>query len=674
MIYRNLLVSLFLITLNFSLFAQDDEAGKSPCTQPDNKEATKLLEKARDRKKHSFEERIKYAHEAIQLEPDWADANLLLGDFLLTKARAEERGSYKSAVHYYEIAVKACPEIGAEPLYWIGVQYYSDEKYAEAVTWFEKYINYETDDGKKLGKDYETRSLEAQDRIKWGKFYADILSHPRPFDPQIVTGVCTNRNEYLAIITPDNTLAFYIRSEPVSQMDRAWATQESKETFMNSRRQSNQQFDAGAALPEPFNENPNEGGPTLTIDNKHLFYTVTKIVGGKANADIYTTDCVNGEWTPIRPIGERVNDPEFWDSQPTISADGKTLFFASNRPGGQGGIDIWMTQLGTDGQWGVPTNLGSTINTAEDEKSPFMHSDSKTLYFSSKGHPGIGGYDIFFARQDEKGGWVNPVNIGIPINTQNDDLGFFVSSDGLTAFFNTNNSLPGAVGGYDVYQFPLYKEARPERVVLIKGDLRTPAGEPVTGNMTVEIKDVQTRETSTAVVDTSTGQYMAALRIEQQHDYLVTVKKNETAFSSQIVSGKQEFKEVIQEVKPIEVKPLRVGEAYTINDINFTTNSAVIEMESLVVLEEFAAYLKAHPTVRVQIEGHTDNVGDDNQNMILSNQRAYAVYEALTKKFGVSEEQIMGAKGFGETKPVADNGTEVGRARNRRTEFVIVKK
>lgn len=666
----------FLCTIFSSIVhAQDDEATeKGACAQSENKEALKLLDKAKDKKKYDFEERFKFAAEAVELEPDWAEANLVLGDYLLTKAKAAEKGTYKSAVHYYKIAVQACPELGAEPLYWIGVQHYSDEEYTDAIVWFEKYINYQTDDPKKLGKDYEARSLEAQDRIKWAKFYADIFSHPRPFDPKIVTGVCTNRSEYLAIVTPDNTLAFFIRSEAVKQMDRAWETQETREVFMMSRRQGNNQFDGGAILPHPFNESPNEGGPTLTIDNKHMFYTVTKIVGGKANADIYTTDFVNGEWTPIRPIGERVNDPQFWDSQPTISADGKTLYFASNRPGGQGGIDIWMTQLGTDGQWGVPINLGPTINTAQDEKSPFMHSDSKTLYFSSKGHPGIGGYDIFYARQDEKGNWIDPVNIGIPINTENDDLGFFVSSDGLTAFFNTNNSLPGALGGYDVYEFPLYKEARPEKIVLIKGDLRIPSGEPLLGKVTVEIKDIQTKQSSTALVDTTSGQFMAALRVEQQHDYLITVKKEEAAFSSQIVSGKQEFTTLTQEVKPLEVKPLEVGQAYTLNDINFTTNSAVIQSESMIVLEAFADYLKANPNVHIEIRGHTDNVGDDNQNLSLSNERAYAVFEALTEKFGVPRNQIAGAKGFGKTKPIADNSTESGRAKNRRTEFVIVGK
>lgn len=666
---------LFAVLISPAVSAQKGKNEDSGCPQPENKDAQKLVEKARDLNKYEFNERLGFAAKAVELEPEWADANMLVATMIIKKAKVDGHPTqYKSALRYLEAAVQACPQIGAEPYMLIGSQYFFDEEYAAAIPWLEKFINYETDDPKKLGKDYENKVLEATDMIKWSKFYVEIKGKPRPFAPQLVTGISTAKSEYLAIITPDNSLAFYIRSTPVNQMDRVWESQQMRELFTMSTRQGSGQFDAGIMLPPPFNQQPNEGGPTLTIDNKHLYYTITKNGTEGPNTDLYTSDFVNGEWTDVRPLGERVNDPVWWDSQPTVSADGKSIYFASNRPGGQGGIDIWMTQLGADGQWGVPVNLGPTINTERDEKSPFIHSDSQTLYFSSQGHPGMGGYDIFFARQDEKGNWKIPVNIGIPINTENDELGFFVSTDGLTAFFNTNNMLPGAAGGYDVYQFPLYKEARPEKVVLLKGELKTDKGEPLTGNVVVEVKNTETKKVTTAVVDTTTGNYMAAIKVDKQQDYVITVKKDDAAFSSQLVSGKQEFKAVTQPVKPIEVKPLETGTAYTINDINFGSNSAVILPESMPVLEAFAEYLKANPNIKIQIQGHTDNVGDDGQNLSLSSERAFAVFEILTQKFGVPRSQIAGAKGFGETRPVADNVTEEGRAKNRRTEFIIVSK
>lgn len=663
-----------LLVSPFEAAAQKNKED-SGCPQPDNKDAQKQYDKARDLGKYEFNERLGFVAKAIELEPEWADANMLMATMIIKKAKVDGHPTeYKAALKYLIAAVNACPQIGAEPYMLIGSQYFYDEQYAEAIPWLEKFVKFETDDPKKLGKDYDQKVLEAEDMMKWARFYVDIKGKPRPFDPKLVSGISTQRSEYLAIITPDNSLAFYIRSTPVNQMDRVWASQETREVFTMSTRQGNGQFDGGVMLPPPFNQQPNEGGPTLTIDNKHLYYTITKNGTEGPNTDLYTCDYVNGEWTEIRPLGERVNDPVWWDSQPTVSADGNSIYFASNRPGGQGGIDIWMTQKDASGQWGVPVNLGPTINTERDEKSPFIHSDSQTLYFSSQGHPGMGGYDIFFARQDEKGNWKTPVNIGIPINTENDELGFFVSTDGQTAFFNTNNMLPGAAGGYDVYQFPLYKEARPEKVVLLKGELKTDKGEPLTGNVVVEVKNVETKKVTQAVVDTTSGNYMAAIKVDKQQDYVITVKKEDAAFSSRLVSGKQDFPAVTTPVKPIEVKPLETGKAYTINDINFASNSAVILPESMAVLEAFAEYLKANPNIRIQIQGHTDNVGDDGQNLSLSSERAFAVFEVLTQKFGVPRSQIAGAKGFGETQPVADNVTEAGRAKNRRTEFVIVSK
>ncbi|HET6989943.1 MAG TPA: OmpA family protein, partial [Bacteroidia bacterium] len=512
---------------------------------------------------------------------------------------------------------------------------------------------------------------QATEMLRWSKFYVDVKNHPRPFAPTPVPGICTPRDEYLAIITPDNTEALYIRKVPINQTDRVWGTNAEAEVFTMSVRQPNGQFDKGTFMDDPFNKNPNEGAPTLTIDDKHLFYTITKDGTDGPNTDIYTSDLNDGSWTPIRSLGDKVNDPVYWDSQPTVSGDGNTIYFASNRPGGIGGIDIWMTKKGPDGEWQVPVNLGPKINTEYDEKSPFIHTDSQTLYFSSNGHPGVGGYDVFYSRMDAKGNWQEPVNLGVPINTAGDDVGFFVSTDGTTGYFSSNAAIPGQIGGYDVYQFELYPEARPEATVIVKGDLKDESGNPLTGPTTVEIKDVQTKQKSLAVVDTILGSFAAAVKVGNKDDYVISVKKDSAAFNSQLFSSKQDFKTAAVQVQQMNIGKLKEGEAYTIHDINFSSNAAVLEPESMVVLEEFADYLKEHPKMKIEIHGHTDNVGDDAQNMTLSNERAFAVFEALVK-MGVPKTQIVNAKGYGETKPIADNATEAGRAKNRRTEFVLV--
>lgn len=666
--------------LNVGLYAQDEDespasSGGGGCGEPDDKEAVKLYEKSQDKKKYDFNERMGFLNECLVLAPDWADANLAKAMMLVKKADADDHPeSYPLAKPYFKAAITNCPTIGAEPYYLLGQQCYMDEEWSDAILYLDKYIKYDTDDPNKLGKDYEFRSQNAVEMLRWSRFYADIDKNVRPFNPSPVPGISTKRDEYLAIITPDNTQALYVRRVPVDQMDRVWASQEVTEVFTMSEREQNGQFNAGSSMPDPFNKNLNEGGATLTIDNKHLFYTITKQGPEGSNTDLYTSDYVDEKWTEIRSIGDRVNDPVWWDSQPSISADGMTLYFASNRPGGKGGIDIYMTKKMVNGEWGAPVNLGDSINTQYNEKSPFIHSDSQTLYFSSDGHPGLGKYDIFYSRGDGKGGWKNPVNIGKPINTEEDDVGFFVSTDGETGFFCSNTQLAGQVGGYDVYQFELYKEARPEKVVILTGQIKQPDGLPATGPTTVELKNVRTKEKTTAVVDTATGSYAAAIKVTQKDDYVLTVKKDGAAFTSQVIEGDAKFSNTKTEVKPMEVKPIEVGTSYRINDINFASNSAVLEPESIVVLEEFANYLKANPKIKIAIHGHTDNVGDDARNMDLSNERAFAVFEALTAKFGVPKSQITGAYGHGETQPVGDNNTEEGRAKNRRTEFEIISK
>ncbi|MEO5642168.1 MAG: OmpA family protein [Bacteroidia bacterium] len=673
-IFYSSILFLALFASPVSLAAQDDETKTgSDCQTIDDADALKNFEKSKDRKKYDWEQRKGFLQEAIAAQPTWAEANLAMAKMIMTKAKADGmEGTYPGAIRFLKAAVDNCPKIGADPFYWLGTQYYLQENYKDAVVYLQKYIDYDTDDAKKLGDNYEFNSSQALEMLRWSKFYVDIKNHVRPFAPSPVKGIDTQRDEYLAIITPDNTQALYVRRIPVNQADRVWSSSQQAEVFTMSHMQPNGEFDKGTFMDDPFNKNPNEGAATLTIDNKHLFYTITKDGTDGPNTDIYTADLNDGSWTPIRSLGDKVNDPIYWDSQPTISGDGNTLYFASNRPGGQGGIDIWMTKKGIDGEWGVPINMGPTINTQYNEKSPFIHTDSQTLYFSSDGHPGIGGYDIFYSRADATGKWKEPVNLGVPINTTGDDVGFFVSTDGATGFFNSNASIPGQVGGYDVYQFELYPEARPEATVIVKGELKDEFGNPLTGATTVEIKNVQTKEKSFGVVDTITGSFAAAIRVSKKNDYIITIKKDSAAFNSQLISGKQEFKGVVVNAEPMKISQLKVGGAYTINDINFASNAAVLEPESMVVLEMFAAYLKEHPGMKIEIRGHTDNVGDDGRNMDLSNERSYAVFEALTK-FGVPRSQIISAKGYGETKPIADNATEAGRAKNRRTEFVLVK-
>jgi outer membrane protein OmpA-like peptidoglycan-associated protein len=281
--------------------------------------------------------------------------------------------------------------------------------------------------------------------------------------------------------------------------------------------------------------------------------------------------------------------------------------------------------------------------------------------------PGLGGYDIFRSKMDENGNWGKPVNLGFPINTEADEVGFFVSTDGQRGYFASNKLNHGA-GGFDIYSFDLYQEARPDKVYFQKGDINGPENNDVI-SATIEVKDAVTNKISKIDVDSVTGEY--AFIVNMDHDLLVSIKKEGYAFESQYVSAKDTNNLEVKKVD-MELKKLEVGGQYTINDILFATNSYDINDTIKTVLTEFSKYLEENPKLIVALQGHTDNIGDHESNMTLSENRAKAVADYLAS-LGISRSRIS-YKGFGETKPIADNKTEEGRAKNRRTVFVVTSK
>ena len=384
------------------------------------------------------------------------------------------------------------------------------------------------------------------------------------------------------------------------------------------------------------------------------------------NCDIWYSYFSKGVWAEIKNAGITINGKNTWESQPSLSSDGKTLYFASSREGGFGELDIWKSTKDDKGNWMPPENLGPEINTKGSEKSPFFHSDGKTLYFSSTGHQGYGGYDIYFSKLEDNNVWQIPKNIGFPINSEKDDLGFFVSTDGKSGYF-ASDKIKG-IGGWDVYSFPLYKEARPERVVFVSGELRNEKNEIIT-DATVEIKNTRTKEVKNIEVDSLTGKYVAVVAFND--DQLITVKKEGKAFTSQYLSTTDSTLNIPKKLD-IKMEEIKVGKAYKINNINFGVNSFLINKSTLDIVEELTTYLKENPTIKIAIHGHTDNVGDANSNLKLSNDRAKIVQDLLILN-DIPPERLS-FKGFGATKPIAHNTNEKGRALNRRTEFLITEK
>lgn len=673
----NKLIFFFFLFYSISFIAQEEEEAVSKfCVEIDNKKALKLYEKATDKKKYKKPERLAFLRECLAEEPDFAEANMAMAREIVVHSKLENK-SFSAAVPYFQRALAVCPKIHSEPYYYIGFNFYEETKNDSAIKYLEKFLKFRDDDDKKFSKDYEGEIYQAKEMIKYAKKESELKKKVVPFEPKVVTGVSTKTDEYLAYISPDDRLCFFTRKVPLKSMNTVKALDGEKEMFMVATRDKTGMFNAGEPMSPPFNTtDDNQGGCTISIDNKFLYFAMQRQEGGaQANCDIYVSTNEDDTWSEIKKMNSNVNHPVYWDSQPTLSADGNSLYFASDRPGGYGGIDLYVTRKDVKtGVWGVPQNMGPKINTSGHEKTPFIHSDSETLYFSSDGHFGFGGMDIFFIRKNEKGEWMDPENIGYPINTEADDVGFFVSTDSKTGYFFSydEGKMRGkGVGRYDLYSFDLYKEARPQETALLSGEMKDKTGNKIEGAK-VEITNTTTKEKTLAVVDSTKGTFMYAVNLKKKDDLLITVKKDDYAFSSKIVSVKDvSFNNPPKPVK-IEVNEATIGNSFVINNLYYNTNSADLKNESFIVLESFAEYLKENPNITIEIQGHTDNVGAIKANEALSANRAYTVKAILEEK-GVDGKRIT-AKGFGPNKPIAENNSEEGKAKNRRTEFLIINK
>lgn len=663
----------FLCMAMPSLAQEEEETKITYCQEIDNKKAIKLFEKATNKKKYKKPERLDFLRACLESEPDFAEANLAMGNEIVVTCKLNNK-PFSAATPYFQRALSLCPQLHSEPYYFIGFNYYEDLKNDSAIKYLEKFISFRDEDDKKFAKDYEAELYQAKEMVRFAKKEKELKKKVVPFDPKVVLGVSTKRDEYLAYISPDDVYCFFTRKVPVESKTVVYASDKEKEVFMIAQRDKQGNFNEGELMPFPFNETDDgQGSPSISIDNKKLYFSMTRNEGGaQQNCDIYVCENINDEWREIKKLSANVNHPIYWDSQPTVSADGNTIYFVSDRPGGYGGIDIYTTQRDVKtGEWGIPKNAGPRINTSGDEKTPFIHSDSETLYFSSNGHFGFGGFDIFLIRKNDKKEWMEAENIGTPINTEADDTGFFVSRDSKTGYFFSFDDMKmrgKGVGRYDLFSFDLYEAARPQEIAFFSGEIKDKVGNVVEGGR-VEITNTVTKEKTMALLDSSSGKFMAAVKVKSKDDLLITIKKNDYAFSSKIVSSS----DVITS-KPIrmEVDEVKTGSSFVLNNLSYNTNSAELTNESYVVLESFLEFLNDNPTIHIEIQGHTDNVGSVAGNQALSANRAYTVKAYLEEK-GINGKRIL-AKGYGSSKPIGDNTTEAGRIKNRRTEFLITQK
>lgn len=646
-IMMNPLVALLLVFFTFSSCLKSQSGLSSS-----NRRAVKLFEEAQSRyDQRKTEDAYRFLQDALKEDPQFFEANLFLADICLDLGKPEE------ALPKYEAASKAFPDkFPAMYLRWAQAEL-KLMKYTDAAGHLEKFMSYPkvTEESKK-----KARRLLANARFADG-----AVKNPVPYTPENMgEAINTEFSEYHPAITVDQGTLIYTRLRPADALTDNGSRVE--EDFYVSFREDNT-WTKSIPAGEPLNTHGNEGAHCLSQDGRFVYFTGCNRAGGWGSCDIYVSEKRGGKWQKPVNLGEAINGPK-WDSQPSISPDGQELIFTSARPGGKGGKDLWVSKRNAAGNWEAAVNLGDSLNTEFDESGPFLHPDGSTLFFSSDGHPGMGEKDLYYSRRLASGGWSKPVNLGYPLNTAGDETYLVVSADGKTAYLSAERE--GGLGQLDLYSFSLHQAARPQPVTFLRGKVQhARMKNPIEAS--VEITDLFTKEVKARCTsDPITGGFL--LSLPAGSSYALNVSAPGFLFYSENYTLKKELSPT--DVYEVEVGliPVEKGERIVLNNIFFESGSAALQAKSQAELETLLRFLLKNPALQIEIGGHTDDVGNDDANLKLSQSRAEAVKQFLTEK-GIPETRIT-AKGYGEAKPVASNQNEEGRSRNRRTEFTILAK
>jgi len=629
-----------------AIHAQADETVLSSASR----RAIKAYNKAKEYYiKRDLAKAQSFAHKAYSIDRNFTEAYLLGGDI------ASETKNHDLAIELYERAIESNPALYPPAFYILGNLYFNQANYEKAA---ENYRNY-------LGFKLPPREREiVVSRLEIALKANDLKNKPVPFDPvNLCDSINTANDEYVNAVSADGSmLIFTVRSPRLETQSQ----KQFKEEFYFS------EFSDGHWLKaKPFGFMPgkleSEGALSLSYDNRQIFFTSCHHPEGYGSCDLYLSVRTGNTWSEPKNLGSLVNSSR-WESQPSLSPDGKTLYFASNRNGGFGGSDIWKSVRNNDGIWSQPVNLGDVINTSGDEMAPYMHADGQTLYFSSRGHPGLGGADLFMSRLNPDGTWSKPINLGFPINTIADEINLIVHPDGQRAYISSD--MESGKGGYDIYEFELYDDIKPLPVSYIKGIVRDAlTRKPLDAN----IELIELEHNTIAIYSQSdklNGEFIAVL--PGGNDYALNVNRRGYLFYSQHFALDTLTTGMLDPITmDIYLKPIEPGQVVILKNVFFAHDSYELVPTSEAELNRLVGLMNDNPDIVLEISGHTDNTGTSAYNLVLSTNRAKTVNDYLVSR-GIAQKRIRFI-GLGETRPIDTNDTPEGRALNRRTEFRIVK-
>lgn len=599
-----------------------------------------------------YEQALRQLDKALSVEPK------LLEAIIQRAAIFYDMEQYEQALLGFRQALDMAPEYDAFVWYQAALSAYRDQQYKEAVPFFEGFLE-------RAGSRDRLRR-RAEDYLEQSRFAARAMADPVPFEPEnLGPAINSDAPEYLPALSADGETLIFTRV-----VNR-------QEDFFYSRKDDEGNWTPSRPLKE-INTPRNEGAQSLSADGRLLFFTACNRRDGYGSCDLYFSEYTGGRWTSPRNVGPPVNS-RAWESQPALSADGRLLYFAARREGGEGGIDLWKSRRLADGSWSEPENMGPVINSAKDDQAPFIHPDGQTLYFISEGHPGMGESDIYLARRQPDGSWGEPQNLGYPINTTQVEATLIVSLDGQTAYYASDRlaeaRTPGVPRNPDIYAFPLHEQARPQPVTYVKGivtDART--GQPLAAQARITTLD-DGEEAASTVSTPEKGAFLLVL--PSGRDYALNISKEGYLFYSENFALKEQndpgqpFRlEASLSPIPSSGELPRPDKPVVLRNVFFNTGSAELLPASRLELDRLVALLNEHPTLRIRINGHTDDIGGEADNLQLSEARARAVYDYLLKA-GIAAERLR-YKGFGESSPLVPNSSPENRRMNRRTEFEVL--
>lgn len=630
-----------------------------------------------------FKQAQPFLMKAQEFNPNNADLNYMLGVINFNLNPQSD-----AAAKYLEKAISLKGKIPEDAPYFLGWAFQFQLKWDDGIKYYQMYLTLLNADAKGNAAAIEDANKKIEE-CKVGK--NEVANPQRIFVDNLGSNINTSYPEYSAFISADESMMVLTARRENStggKLDEgdSWPFEDLYQSFkVNGKWTPVQNFGPLVNSPE------HDATSGLSSDGTTMFIFKYK---EKDGGDIYVSNLTGNTWSKPEHLNKNINS-KWHESSVSLSYDSKRLYFISDRDGGLGAGDIYYSDKDAKGDWGPAVNIGAPLNTKYGEEGVFIHPDGKTIYFSSKAHKTMGGYDIFKATF-ENGKWGEPVNMGYPINGPDDDVFFVISGSGNHGYFASSKQ--GGYGDKDIYKITFLGPEKPP-VVMNEDNLLASVAAPVSEfkaekiissgpKMTIlkgVISDAKTHQLLEAAVElidnslneviatfksnSTTGKYLVSL--PSGKNYGIAVKKDGYLFHSENfdLKASEEFQEV---EKNIALKQIEVGQSIILKNIFFDFDKATIRPESANELDRLIKLLTENPTLKIELGSHTDSKGSDDYNQKLSQSRSQSVVTYLIGK-GIATDRLV-AKGYGETVPVATNDTEAGRQENRRTEFKILSK